>query len=808
MATRTLVDLCRKHQGKVSDKWELYLNAYERLLAEYRGKPIGVLEIGVGDGGSLEILSEFFPEAKKLVGCDINPDCAKLEFDDPRIEVVIGDVNSPNTQAQIIARQPTFDVIVDDGSHTSSDIIKSFVSYLPHLNDGGIYIVEDLHCSYWAEYEGGLFEPFSSIAFLKRLVDVINYEHWGLDTGRSAIFKEFERRFGVAVDGSLLAHILSIEFLNSMCVIRKSVPAQNVLGQRVVFGRDKSITEGISPLAGCSSDAPDQTSYNAHKDPIALEREVELAHRRLDQATAEAVRLERQLTEWEARWQDIQQGVAWGVLVRLRRALHILAPPGSARYRWILAAGARMLVGRSGENSTSREPEMGSPAPRANATISQLEARLHKAVQFWRMHGLLRLIGRVREEISTGMRGRGPISAARKMAASSGGLDDLLQERFRSLQPLPGFRVPYASQRLNLVTDSIGARSLFGGVGTSLILSALMAEQWGCELRVITRTERAIKENFRHVLALNRIPWNRNVEFLFSRVGDPRAEVPVGNDEFFLTTSWWTTWSVREAFGEERIIYLLQEDERTFYPLGDDYIRCSEILKSSRIHFLVNSELLYDHLLSEGFENLRVNGLWFEPSFPEDVFFREDRQPGKKIFFFYARPNNLRNLFYLGLEVIDAAVSRGILDPNEWHFYFVGKDIPDIRIAGELRPSVFENVSWADYAALVRTVDLGLCLMLSPHPSYPPLDLAASGAVVVTNRFRNKHNLTRYSPNILCRDLDIESLVQGIAEAVELVADSEERDTNFRVNRILRDWRTSFEHILSRVKIGGGHVSY
>jgi hypothetical protein len=43
----------------------------------------------------------------------------------------------------------------------------------------GIYIVEDLCCSYWQDFEGGLNDEASSMAFFKSLVDVINHEHWG-----------------------------------------------------------------------------------------------------------------------------------------------------------------------------------------------------------------------------------------------------------------------------------------------------------------------------------------------------------------------------------------------------------------------------------------------------------------------------------------------------------------------------------------------------------------------------------------------------------------------------------------------------
>jgi hypothetical protein len=85
-------------------------------------------------------------------------------------------------------------------------------------------------------------------------------------------------------------------------------------------------------------------------------------------------------------------------------------------------------------------------------------------------------------------------------------------------------------------------------------------------------------------------------------------------------------------------------------------------------------------------------------------------------------------------------------------------------------------------------MDVGLSLMYTPHPSYPPLDLAASGAVVVTNRYGVKEDLTRYSENILCAELQVDALVDRLRDAVRLVGDEETRTQNYLRSRIQRRW--------------------
>lgn len=269
---KTLYELYRAHTGFVSDKWESYLHCYDELLSPFRADPVRMLEIGIQNGGSLEIWSAYFPHAVNLIGCDINPDCSKLSYADPRISVVVGDANSEQARHQIFAIQPEFDIIIDDGSHKSSDIIKTFALYFPHLRTGGIFIFEDLHCSYWREFEGGLFDQMSSISFFKRLVDIVNFEHWGLAVEKAAILAEFENRYGLKLDDALLSQIHSVEFRNSICVIRKQPPQANLLGPRVVAGVTENVVKGHLTLFGTTGRALKQDINSAPKDPIQIEK--------------------------------------------------------------------------------------------------------------------------------------------------------------------------------------------------------------------------------------------------------------------------------------------------------------------------------------------------------------------------------------------------------------------------------------------------------------------------------------------------------------------------------------------------------
>ena len=66
----------------------------------------------------------------------------------------------------------------------------------------------------------------------------------------------------------------------------------------------------------------------------------------------------------------------------------------------------------------------------------------------------------------------------------------MINARFGNSAPLSVFTVPRTGRpRISIVTDSISKGSLFGGVGTALILGTLLANRMGADLRIITRTD-------------------------------------------------------------------------------------------------------------------------------------------------------------------------------------------------------------------------------------------------------------------------------------------------------------------------------
>ena len=69
--------------------------------------------------------------------------------------------------------QGYFDIIIDDGGHTMKQQITSFTYLLPKVRSGGLYVIEDLHTSYFKTQDSGYLVNTTTIELIKRLVDDI-----------------------------------------------------------------------------------------------------------------------------------------------------------------------------------------------------------------------------------------------------------------------------------------------------------------------------------------------------------------------------------------------------------------------------------------------------------------------------------------------------------------------------------------------------------------------------------------------------------------------------------------------------------
>ena len=117
-----------------------------------------------------------------------------------------------------------------------------------------------------------------------------------------------------------------------------------------------------------------------------------------------------------------------------------------------------------------------------------------------------------------------------------------------------------------------------------------------------------------------------------------------------------------------------------------------------------------------------------------------------------------------------------------WKFHGIGSSnhFQDLPITGNVKLKLFPKLDLKQYYEFIKSYDVGLSLMLSPHPSLVPLDLAGAGIITVTNTFANKSSksLEHISGNIIPAEPSIDTIVAALETAVSRTENFESRITN------------------------------
>ncbi len=174
-AKNPLRDYFEKNEKRLIHKWMHYFDIYHRHFSRFRGQHPVVLEFGVSQGGSLQMWKEYFGSGSRIYGVDIVPECKNLA--EEGIEIFIGDQQDRKFLRRLKDHIGSVDLLIDDGGHTMKQQIVTFQEMYSAVKNTGVYLVEDLHTSYWRKYGGGLRRRGTFIEYSKRLIDCLNAWH-------------------------------------------------------------------------------------------------------------------------------------------------------------------------------------------------------------------------------------------------------------------------------------------------------------------------------------------------------------------------------------------------------------------------------------------------------------------------------------------------------------------------------------------------------------------------------------------------------------------------------------------------------
>ena len=167
----------KANKGKRIYKWIHYFPIYEKHFESLRNRPIKMLEIGILDGGSLQMWKDYFHPDSIIVGIDINSNCARYTYDSDNIKIKIGDQSDTKFLQTLIDEFGEFDLVLDDGSHHVNHVNTTFQFLFPKISKDGIYFIEDTHAAYWPSHGGSVERPESINNVAKNMIDSINANH-------------------------------------------------------------------------------------------------------------------------------------------------------------------------------------------------------------------------------------------------------------------------------------------------------------------------------------------------------------------------------------------------------------------------------------------------------------------------------------------------------------------------------------------------------------------------------------------------------------------------------------------------------
>jgi hypothetical protein len=339
------------------------------------------------------------------------------------------------------------------------------------------------------------------------------------------------------------------------------------------------------------------------------------------------------------------------------------------------------------------------------------------------------------------------------------------------LRPLRA-RLTGPGRTVHLLIPGVSPSGVFGGVGTAVALAIELIGAGEDVQLVLTDYGQTLDAAAIRTLILRHVdtdaPTLERLRIVHAIHDD--IELRLGADDVLVATAWWTAYRAAATIAanpglvHRRFVYLVQDDETLFYPASERQLMAGRSYTLDALP-VVNSRPLAEHLTEH--HGLDIDdGLVFAPivAVPERLALRP--ATGVLRVVVYGRPSVGRNLFDAALrgialwEAQRRASGRGpdveivSVGEQEQFRYRIGEKL--VRAPGVL--------SWDGYLALLGTAHLGVSMMTSPHPSYPPLEMAACGMTVVTNRWGPK-DLEELSSRFVSCDPDAEGIARALEEA-------------------------------------------
>lgn len=348
-----------------------------------------------------------------------------------------------------------------------------------------------------------------------------------------------------------------------------------------------------------------------------------------------------------------------------------------------------------------------------------------------------------------------------------------------------------APKRVNVLVPAFTVNTISAGFFGVFNAALFMADE-GYRVRLVLfdnfqYDEQEFRKALQQFPSMERLFDCLEIEY----IGTREHPLRVSPDDHCVATVWYSAYFARKivnALDNRPFLYLIQDFEAAFHPFNSLYCLARHSY-DFHYHTLASSTALLAYLRNNaiipdtpGLQALSFDNAYSSSIYDYDTFMRE-KSLGKRRFVFYSRPVVNRNMFELAALALIDAYRKGAFGDGEWEFYGMGIGNASVYLADGVQVRQLPRMPLEEYRDVTKTFDLCLTLMASPHPSLIPMDLAAAGAIVVTNTFETKTEdyLTEISGNILPAAPEVESLSKAIIEGVARTRDLSSRYAGARL---------------------------
>lgn len=332
--------------------------------------------------------------------------------------------------------------------------------------------------------------------------------------------------------------------------------------------------------------------------------------------------------------------------------------------------------------------------------------------------------------------------------------------------------------RLNLLTPTVNPHQIFGGIATAMKLFSELADALGedYDRRIIATDADIEPEGYAALPDYEAAPHAASLDLgrriLIDAYEREGSRLDLRANDIFIATAWWTAGFALDLerdrarlFGSELpFIYLIQDDEPYFHGRSSRYALAEATYRhGDRTIAIINSEELFSVMTAK----YRFRDAYCVPYvMNERISAALQEAPRERLLLVYGRPNVNRNCFEMICDGLFRWQQRDPIRASRWRIVFLGEEFPDALLYPVQNAAVGGKASLEDYARYLSRASVGVSLMLSPHPSYPPLEMAEAGLLTITNGFEGKNLANRFE-NVVSLDLlEPAALADAIESAV------------------------------------------